>query len=99
MKLFSFTLLLFLCSCAPQPYFKSPNDVSKKRVVLHLRGRPDVAGILTVPFEVDFNRFPVTEEALKFIPEGKNEEESIAVREILGYTMNKDYYALKNLFL
>ncbi|HMH23137.1 MAG TPA: hypothetical protein VK563_15240 [Puia sp.] len=99
MKLFPCCLVICLCSCASQPYFKSPNDVYKKKVVLYLRDQPAVAGLLTVPFEDNFNREPAAAQGLKFIPEGKSEEKIINIKAVIGYSINKNYYALKELFL
>lgn len=99
MKLFSYSLLFLLGSCTAQSYFKSPNDVCKKKAVLYLRNKPEVAGSLTIPFEENFNRPPANVQTLKFIPEGGTQEDNIEVKEVIGYSIGKDYYALKNLFL
>lgn len=99
MKLLSFCFLFFLAACSPQSYFKSPNNVSKKKVTLYLRNEQPVTGILTIPFEENFNRPPTNVQTLKFIPEGKAGEENIDIHDITGYSLDKNYYALKNLYL
>ncbi len=99
MKLLLSLLLVLLTGCATQSYFKSPNDVFKEKVVLYLLNKPPVSGTLTITFENDFNRDLANVQAPKFMPEGKNEEEKIDIKEIVGYTFDKNYYALKQFYL
>jgi hypothetical protein len=100
MKLLSCALLLLLCSCASQSYFKSANEVSKKKAVLYLRNKPAMEGTLTIHYEYNFNGLgPVNVQRLNFIADGKTEEQNIEYTEVIGYSINKDYYALKNLYL
>jgi hypothetical protein len=99
MKPFFCSLVILLSGCTAQSYFKSPNDVRKQKVVLYLRNKPGLAGSLTVPFEENFNKPAIQPLPLKFTPEGDTREDNIDLKDVIGYSLGKDYYALKNLFL
>src|SRR5882724_1105243 len=102
MKLSSYCLILilFLFSCVPsQSYFKTPNNVHNIKVVLHLLNKPDMAGIITVPWENNFDKDQHYTDAVKFLPEGENVEVNLNIKDVLGYTLGKDYYALKKIDL
>jgi hypothetical protein len=95
MKPFLFGVVMLLGGCASQSYFRSPNNVSKEKVVLFLRDQPPMAGVLTIPFEADFDKISDYRENITFIPEGKNAEVKIDLSEVMGYSFGKNYYALK----
>jgi hypothetical protein len=99
MKLFFLGFIIFFSGCVSQSYFRSANDISKENVVLYLRDKPGIPGILTIPFEDNFDKNLDHHPWLTFIPEGKNEEERIDVDDVIGYSLDKNYYALKKVDL
>jgi len=99
MKSFYCCLLFLLSACTPTSFFKTPNDISKMNVTLYLLDQTQVKGILTIPFELNFNGNPPVPKTLKFIPEGKSVEEDIELKDIIGYSIDQNYYALKHVFL
>lgn len=98
MKVFYCCLLLFLSSCVTRPYFKSANDINKKEVTLYTRDKPARTGLFTVFWEGLYNANPPVGRTLEFIPDGKTGAENIQVGDIIGYSIDSSYYALKRLY-
>lgn len=96
---FFFCIVLLFSGCVSQSNFRSPNNISKEKVILYLRDEPAKPGTLTIPFEDDYDKIPDNGRSITFIPEGKKLEEKIDVADITGYSLGNNYYALKQVDL
>jgi hypothetical protein len=71
----------------------------KEKAVLYLRNQTKLSGDITVFFETTFNTQMEINPYIFFLPEGKTTEEKINLSEITGYSIDSDYYALKEVDL
>ena len=62
-----------------------------------------MAGIISVPFENNFDKdqhyADAVKDVVKFIPEGDTVGMKLNIQDVIGYSMDKDYYALKRIDL
>ena len=108
MKPFILCLLVVFCGCAQGIYFRTPNDVQRKKGTILFNDSTTLSGLITIPFENYYkgstfeNYYKASISYPKYIqviPDGKTAEDTVAVARINGYYMDSNFYALKSVFL
>lgn len=95
LPILAMTYVLLVQACEPSRYFKSPNEVYKQNVSLVFKDHRSVHGLITIDFEFISNAHEWHNDYILFRPEGKQLEDKIDLKMILGYYLDSSYYALK----
>lgn len=64
---------------------------------MYTKDKPAMKGLLSVPFESLYNSTTYAGHTLDFIPDGKTQKENIEIGDVIGYSIDSNYYALKRL--